>query len=149
MDAPALRNSVERWLIHADYRFTEVKDDVNHFTIVIKHAGSFGHRVEVFCPRQQNTVLVIGSLVPLGNSQNVRYLKLTDVQKKRFAKKIDDYCHSIRAISRTRMDDGRLIVGAYVVLDREESFNQQDFTDAVAAASDMGEKTAQFLLKTF
>ena len=149
MEPLRLRDNVERWLIHENYKFTEVKNEENHFTITIRHTGSFGNQIEVFSPKQQNSVLVIGSLVPLKNNQNARYLKLNDTQKENFAKKVDDYCYSLRAINRMRTEDGKLIVGAYAVLDNEEKFNQQDFTETLIQVAEMGDKVTQFLLKTF
>ena len=148
MEAARLRDSVERWLVHESYRFYQTENEENDFTLTVKHAGSFGNRIEVFSPRQQNVVLVVGSLVPLKNSQNARYQRLNHAQRASFAKRVDDYCHSIRAISRTRMEDGKPVFGVYVVLDDEERFNQNDFSEAMIRVAEMGDMVSRFLVKT-
>ncbi len=149
MEISRLQNNVERWLVHESYKFSNLKNDANHFTIAIKQTGSTMDGVEIFCPRQQNTVLVIGASIFLKNNQNSRYLKLNDTQKKNFEKRIEDYCYSIKAIGNIQHTDGKLAVGAYIVLDDESSFNQHDFADALDQVSEMGDKIDRFLLKTF
>ncbi len=149
MKAARLRDSVERWLVHESYRFSQIQNDGNNFTLTVKHAGSFGNQIEVFSPRRQNVVLVVGSLVPLANRQNARYQKLNHAQRESIARKIGDYCHSIRAINRMMLEDGKMTVGAYAVLDDEEKLNQHDFADTMIRVAKMGDRMARFLLKTF
>lgn len=148
MDVSRLQDHVERWLIHENYKFSNLKDD-NVFTISIKHGGGFGNQIKVFQPPQLPTVLVLGSLVPLKNNQNARYLQLNDTQKQNFAKKVEDYCQTIKAINKMSLEDGKLVVGVFVVIDKEERFNQQDFIETMATVAEMGDKVNQFLLKTF
>ena len=42
-----LRDNVERWLIHENYRFKNVKNDENSFCLRIKDVGSFGIPIEI------------------------------------------------------------------------------------------------------
>ena len=48
MDPARLQRDVERWLTHESYRFSHRENDRNVFTVLIRHAGSFGHQIEVF-----------------------------------------------------------------------------------------------------
>ena len=149
MDPPVLRDGVERWLVHESYRFSYLKTVENHFTIRIKQSDSFAGQMEVFCPIQQTTALVIGIQIPLKNTQNARYRKLNRAQKKVFVEKIEGYCRSIRAISRMSKNNGVLTVGIYAVLDDKERFNQHDFSNTLNRVAEMGDQVARFLIKTF
>ena len=46
--ANRLRNSVERWLIHENYKFANKKNEDATFCIVIKNLSAFGIPVEIF-----------------------------------------------------------------------------------------------------
>ena len=46
-------------------------------------------------------------------------------------------------------EDGKQKIGVYVILDDKIDINQQTLFDAVNRVSEMHEKTARFLLKTF
>ena len=143
------KNSVERWLIHENYKFSDIKNKENNFQIGIRHAGSFGMPIEIFQPKNQPNVLVIGGKIPLKNRQNFRYLNLNDKEKENFEKKAADYCNSIHAIPKFFDENGKKVVGVYVVLDDESKFNQQDFANAIQQVIEMSEKTTQYLMKTF
>ncbi len=143
------RISVERWLIHENYKFSDIKNEENNFQIVIKHTGSFGTPIEIFQPKNQPNVLVVGGKIPLKNRQNARYLNLNEIEKGNFEKKVGDFCNSIQAIHKFLDEDGKKIVGVYVVLDDEKKFNQQDFANVIQQVIEMCEKTNQFLMKTF
>jgi len=144
-----IRDNVERWLIHENYSFKGVQSEDDDFKVAIKHVGSFGNSVEIFQPKNQHNVMVVGSKIPLKNNQNARYLKLNEVERTKFEKKIVDFCYSIKAIHRMSEENGKKVVGVFVVLDKEEQFNQQTFHEVIQNVTEMSDKTAQFLIKAF
>ena len=146
---PNIRDSVERWLIHENFKFSEIQNEENIFHINIKHSGAFGTSIEIFQPKKQANVLVLGGKIPLRNNQNARYLKLNDMEKANFEKKVGDFCYSIQAIHKFLEENGKKIIGVYVVIEDEAKFNQQDFTNAIQKVTEMSERTTQYLLKTF
>ncbi len=144
-----MRDNVERWLIHESHAFEFVKNPENSFHILVKHAGQAGVPVEIFEPKKQPGIIVVGSKVIMKNNQIVRYLGYTPEEKERFEKKVADYCYSIQAIHKMLEEDGKQKIGVYVVLDDKVDINQQTLFDAVNRVSEMNEKTSRFLLKTF
>ncbi|MGY5149130.1 MAG: DUF2299 family protein [Candidatus Nitrosopumilus sp. bin_68KS] len=149
MSALRLRDSVERWLIHEGLSFEEIKNPENSFQILVKHAGQTGIPIEIFEPKGQPGILVIGAKVIMKNNQIVRYLGFNQQEKENFEKKVTDYCHSIQAINKNITEDGKQKIGVYVVLDDKENINQQTVFDAIESVSEKHEKTSRFLLKTF
>ncbi len=149
MSASRLRDSVERWLIHEGLSFEEVKNPENSFQILVKHAGQTGIPIEIFEPKGQPGILVIGAKVIMKNNQIVRYLGFNEQEKENFEKKVADYCYSIHAINKIITEDGKQKIGVYVVLDDKENINQQTVFDAIESVSEKHEKTSRFLLKTF
>ena len=149
MSSNRMRDSVERWLIHESHSFEFVKDPENVFHILVKHAGKTGVPIEVFEPKKQPGVIVVGSKVDMKNNQIARYLGFSPEEKERFEKKIGDYCYSLQAINKMIEEDGKQKIGVYVILDDKIDINQQTLFDAVDRVSEMHEKTARFLLKTF
>jgi len=141
--------SVERWLIHENYKFSKIKNEENNFHLKIKYSSTFGTPIEVFQPKKQPNILVLGGKISLKDRQNARYLNLNDVEKENFEKKVGDFCDSIHAIHKSLEENGKKIIGVYVVLDDETKFNQQDFTNSIQRVMEMSEKTTQFLMKTF
>ncbi len=148
-NANRLCNNVERWLIHENYSFKNVKDENNNFTIRVNDVGSFRIPIEIFEPKKQSGVLVLGGKVYLKNRQTGRYLKLTDSERQKFQNSVKGYCDSIRAVSKIFKEDGKVVVGVYLVLDKIENFNQQIVLDALGQVTEMSEKTNQFIMKTF
>ncbi len=148
-NANRLCNNVERWLIHENYSFKNVKDENNNFTIRVNDVGSFRIPIEIFEPKKQSGVLVLGGKVYLKNRQTGRYLKLTDSERQKFQNSVKEYCDSIRAVSKIFKEDGKVVVGVYLVLDKIENFNQQIVLDALGQVTEMSEKTNQFIMKTF
>ncbi len=144
-----MRDNVERWLIHEGLKFEETKNPDNVFQILVKHAGPAGVPVEIFEPKAQQGILVIGSKINMKNNQISRYLGFSEEEKTKFEKKVADYCYTLQAINKNTTEDGKRKIGVYVVLDKEESINQQGLFDAMDRVSEMHEKTARFLLKTF
>ena len=144
-----LRDSVERWLIHENYRFKDVKSDENTFCIRVKDVGSFGIPIEIFEPKKQLGVLVIGAKVFFKNRQTARYNNLTESEREKFHNSVKDYCNSIQAIHKIFKEDGKVVIGVYVVLDKVDRFTQDLVLNSIGTVIEMGEKTNQFIFKTF
>ena len=144
-----LHESVERWLIQENYSFNETKTKEDNFKVIIKNADGFGNNLEIFEPKQQANILVIGVKIPLKSKQMIRYLKLNQNEKENFEKKITDFCYSIKAINKFFDEDGMKKVGVYIVLDKKEQLNQPNFMITLTKIIEVSEKTAQFLYKTF
>ena len=149
MSASRMRDNVERWLIHEGLSFEEIKNPENSFQILVKHAGQYGIPAEIFEPKAQSGILVIGAKVIMKNNQIARYLGFSNEEKERFKERVSDYCNSIHAISKIITEDGKQKIGVFVVLDDKENINQQTVFDAMDRVSEMHEKTARFLMKTF
>ena len=143
-----LHDSVERWLVQENYSFNETKTEDN-FKIIIKNADAFSNNLEIFEPKQQASVLVIGVKIPLKSKQMIRYLKLNQKEKENFEKKITDFCYSIKTINKFFDEDGMKKVGVYIVLDKKEHLNQPNFMITLTKIIEVSEKTAQFLYKSF
>ena len=144
----SMQNAVERWLTHGSYKFRQIRMDGAFFCSVIRHLGGFGNPVHIFEPTDQPGVLIIGSKVPLKNMQNFRYLKYTEHEQEKFHGKIKDFSQSIRAVHKIHTEDGKMIIGAYVVLDKKDQINGDSFLVAVNDAAEMGDKMSQFLTKS-
>ena len=144
-----LHEDVQRWLIQENYSFNEAKTEEDNFKIIIKNADAFGNNLEIFEPKQQANILVIGIKVPLKNNQMMRFLKFTGNEKENFEKKITDFCYSIKAINKFFDEDGKKKVGVYIVLDKKEQLNQPSFTKTLTKIIEMSDKTTQFLYKAF
>ena len=149
MSVSRMRDNIERWLIHEGLSFEEVKNTENSFQILVKHAGQYGIPVEIFEPKAQSGVIVLGAKAIMKNNQIARYLGFNEEEKERFAKKVSDFCNSIHAISKIITEDGKQKIGVYFVLDDKENINQQTIFDAMDRVSEMHEKTSRFLMKTF
>jgi hypothetical protein len=144
-----MRDNVERWLIHESMSFEGVKSTENSFQVIVKHAGPYGIPMDIFEPKAQQGILVIGAKIPLKNNQIIRYRGFNEEEKAKFANKILEFCNSIEAISKIIVEDGKQKVSVFVVLDDKENINQQTMFDAIDRVSDKHEKTSRFLLKTF
>jgi hypothetical protein len=144
-----MRDNVERWVIHEGLSFEEVKNPENNFQILVKHAGQSGIPVDVFEPKGQPGILVIGAKVVMKNNQIARYLGFSPEEKEKFEKKVSDFCYSIQVINKILTEDGKQKVGVYVVLDDKENINQQTMLEAIDSVSEKYDKTSRFLLKTF
>jgi len=143
-----LHDSVERWLVQDGYPVTETKTEDN-FKIIIKNIDAFGNDLEIFEPKQQAGVLVIGVKIPLKAKQMIRYRILNQKEQENFEKKMTDFCYSIQAISKFFDEDGMKKVGVYIVLDKKEQLNQPSFMTTLTKIIEVSEKTAQFLYKSF
>ena len=144
-----MRDSVERWVIHEGLSFGEVKNPENNFQILLKHAGPYGIPIDVFEPKKQLGIIVIGAKVIMKNNQIARYLGFNTQEKERFEKKVGDFCYSIQVINKIITEDGKQKVGIYVVMDDKENINQQTMFEAIDSVSEKYDKVSRFLLKTF
>ena len=144
-----MRDNVERWLIHESLSFNSVKSEENSFQILVKHAGQYGIPVDIFEPKSQLGILVVGAKVEMKNNQIIRYRGFTEEENSKFSDKLSDFCNSIEAISKIITEDGKQKIAVYVVLDDKENINQQAMLDAIDSLSEKHERTARFLLKTF
>ena len=81
-----LHDSVERWLVQDGYSIIETKTEDN-FKIIIKNIDAFSNNLEIFEPKQQTGVLVIGVKIPLKGKQMVRYRQLNQKEKENLRKK--------------------------------------------------------------
>jgi hypothetical protein len=149
MSSSKMRDNVERWLIHEGHSFEMIKNPESNFHILVKHAGPYGIPIEIFEPKTQLGVVVIGAKAVMKDNQIARYLGFSDDEKTRFKNKVEDFCNSIQAINRIIVEDGRQKIGIFVVLDDRENINQQSVFDAISRVSEMHEKTSRFLMKTF
>ncbi|MCV0430003.1 DUF2299 family protein [Nitrosopumilus sp.] len=149
MSTTRMRDNVERWVIHESLSFEEIKNPENSFHIIIKHAGPYGIPVEIFEPKGQPGILVVGAKVVMKNNQIARYLGFNPEEKEKFEKKVGEFCYSIQAINKIITEDGKQKIGVYVVLDDKENINQQTMFEAIDSVSEKYDKTARFLLKTF
>ena len=143
-----LRDSVERWLVQEGYSFIETKTEDN-FKIIVKNIDAFSNDLEIYEPKQQAGVLVIGVKIPLKGKQMMRYNQLNEKEKENFEKKMTDFCYSIQAINKFFDEDGMKKVGVYIVLDKKEQLNQPNFIATLPKIIEISEKTAQFLFKSF
>jgi len=143
-----LHDSVERWLVQEGYSIIETKTEDN-FKIIIKNIDAFSNNLEIFAPKEQANVLVIGVKIPLKSKQMMRYRILNQKEQENFEKKMTDFCYSIQAVSKFFDEDGMKKVGVYIVLDKKEQLNQPSFIATLTKIIEVSEKTAQFLYKSF
>ena len=144
-----LRDNVERWLIHENYQFSNIKSEDSNFRILIKNTDGLGNNTEVFQPKNQENIIVIGIKIALKTKQLIRFRELNETEQEQFKQKIDDFCYSIKAIHKFLDENGKKIVGIYIVLDKQEQLNQQFFTKTLQEITEMSEKTNRFLIKRF
>jgi len=142
-----LRDNVERWLVHENYEFEQIKSDDALFKILIKNSDGLGNDTEVFEPKDQENILVIGIKIALKTKQQIRFRELTDAEQENYKKKIDDFCYSIKAVHKFLDEDGKKTVGVYIVLDKQEQLNQPSFFKTLQEITEMSEKTNRFLIK--
>ena len=142
-----LRDNVERWLVHENYGFEEAKSNDTAFKILIKNSDGLGNDTEVFTPKDQEDILVIGIKISLKTKQQIRFRELNETEQENFKQKIDDFCYSIKAIHKFLDEDGKKRVGIYIVLDKQEQLNQPAFFKTLQEITEMSEKTNRFLIK--
>ena len=144
-----LRDNVERWLIHENYDFKQGKSEDTTFKIIINNSDGLGNNTEVFEPKNQEDVLVIGIKIEMKTKQLIRFRELNEEEQENFKKKVDDFCYSIKTVGKFLDEDGKKKVGVYIILDKQEQLNQPSFFKALEGIIEMSEKTNRFLIKTF
>lgn len=149
MGISKIQDSVERWIIHEDLTFKYVNNPENIFQILITHAGVQGIPIDVFEPKKQPGILVVGAKVIMKNNHIARYLGFNKEERAKFEKKVSDFCYSIQAINKVITEDGKQKIAVYIVLDDKENINQNTLFEAIDSVSEKYEQTYRFLLKTF
>jgi len=146
---PGLRDSVERWLIHENYSFKSSNSDDTSFKILIKNGDGLGNNIEVFEPKGQENILVIGVKLSFHHKLIRRFLELNETEQEKIKNKIADFCYSIKAVHKFLDESGKKMVGIYIILDKSEQFNQPFFIKTLQEIVEMSEKTNRFLIKAF
>ena len=144
-----LGDNVERWLIHENYSFKLSETEDTLFKILIKNGDGLGNNIEVFEPKGQENILVIGVKVSFHHKLIRRFLELNENEKEQIKSKIDDFCYSIKAVHKFLDENGKKMVGIYIVLDKPEQLNQSFFSKTLEEITEMSEKTNQFLIRSF
>ena len=144
-----LRDSVERWLIHENYSFKLSNSNDTSFKILIKNGDGLGNNIEVFEPKGQENILVIGVKVSFHHKLIRRFLELNETEQEKIKTKIADFCYSIKAVHKFLDENGKKMVGIYIVLDKPEQLNQPFFITTLQEIVEMSEKTNRFLIKAF
>ena len=144
-----LHDSVERWLIHENYPMKKIQSDDDTFKFIIKNGDGLGNNIEIFEPKQQEGILVVGVKVELKTKLITRFLELNETEQEKIKTKIADFCYSIKAIHKFLDEDGKKKAGVYIVLDKPEQLNQAFFMKTLENIVTMSEQTNRFLIKTF
>ena len=144
-----LKDSVERWLIHENYPFKLSDTDDASFKMLIKNGDGLGNNIEVFEPKDQENILVIGVKVSFHHKLIRRFLELNETEQEKIKTKIADFCYSIKAVHKFLDENGKKMVGVYIVLDKPEQLNQAFFIKTLEEIIEMSEKTNRFLIKAF
>jgi len=144
-----LRDNVERWLIHENYSFKLSDSDDTSFKILIRNGDGLGNNIEVFEPKDQENVLVAGVKVSFHHKLIRRFLELNEIEQEKIKTKIVDFCYSIKAVHKFLDENGKKMVGIYIVLDKPEQLNQSFFIKTLQEIIEMSEKTNRFLIKAF
>ena len=82
-----LRDSVERWLTHENYSFKLSNSDDTSFKILIKNGDGLGNNIEVFEPKGQENILVIGVKVSFHHKLIRRFLELNETEQEKIKPK--------------------------------------------------------------
>ena len=146
---PNLNDNVERWLIHENYSFKKSESDDSNFKFLINNGDGLGNNIEIFEPKQQEGILVIGVKVELKTKLITRFLELNETEQEKIKTKIADFCYSIKAIHKFLDEDGKKKAGIYIVLDKQEQLNQEFFMKTLENIIEMSEQTNRFLIKAF
>ena len=144
-----LRDNVERWLIHENYSFKLSNGNDTSFKMLIKNGDGLGNNIEVFEPREQEKILVIGVKVSFHHKLIRRFLELNESEQETIKTKITDFCYSIKAVHKFLDENLKKMVGVYIVLDKPEQLNQPFFIKTLQEIIEMSEKTNRFLIKAF
>ena len=103
----------------------------------------------MFEPKEQENILVIGVKVSFHHKLIRRFLELNETEQEKIKTKIADFCYSIKAVHKFLDENGKKMVGVYIVLDKPEQLNQPFFIKTLQEIIEMSEKTNRFLIKPF
>ncbi len=146
---PSLKDNVERWLTHENYSFKKIESSESNFKFLINNGDALGNNIEIFEPKQQENILVVGIKVEFKTKLIRRFLELNENEQEKIKSKIADFCYSIKAVHKFLDEDGKKKVGVYIVLDKQEQLNQPFFMETLENVIEMSEKTNRFLIKSF
>ena len=144
-----LDDNVERWLIHENYPMSKIQSNDDTFKFIIKNGDGLGNNIEIFEPKQQEGILIVGVKVGLKTKLITRFLELNEEEQEKLKTKIADFCYSIKAVHKFIDEDGKKKAGIYIVLDKQEQLNQAFFMKTLESIIEMSEQTNRFLIKTF
>ena len=144
-----LRDNVERWLIHENYSFKLSNGNDTSFKMLIKNGDGLGNNIEEFEPKGQENILVTGVKVSFHHKLIRRFLELNETEQEKIKTKIADFCYSIKAVHKFLDENGKKMVGVYIVLDKPEQLNQPFFIKTLQEITEMSERTNRFLIKAF
>ena len=127
----------------------KTQSDVDTFKFIIKNGDGLGNNIEIFEPKQQEGILIVGVKVELKTKLITRFLELNETEQEKLKTKIADFCYSIKAVHKFLDEDGKKKAGIYIVLDKPEQLNQAFFMKTLEDIIAMSEQTNRFLIKTF
>jgi len=127
----------------------KTQSDVDTFKFIIKNGDGLGNNIEIFEPKQQEGILIVGVKVELKTKLITRFLELNETEQEKLKTKIADFCYSIKAVHKFLDEDGKKKAGVYIVLDKPEQLNQAFFMKTLEDIIAMSEQTNRFLIKTF
>ena len=67
----------------------------------------------------------------------------------KFKNSVKNFCDSIQTVHKIFREDGKVVLGIYVVLDKVEKFTQDVVLNSLDQVIEKSEKTSQFIGKTF
>jgi hypothetical protein len=103
----------------------------------------------VFEPKDQENILVVGVKVSFHHKLIRRFLELNEEEREKIKTKMADFCYSIKAVHKFVDENGKKMVGVYIILDKPEQLNQPFFIKTLQEIVEMSEKTNRFLIKSF
>ena len=127
----------------------KIQSDDDTFKFIIKNGDGLGNNIEIFEPKQQEGILVVGVKVELKTKLITRFLELNETEQEKIKTKIADFCYSIKAIHKFLDEDGKKKAGIYIVLDKQKQLNQEFFMKTLENIIEMSEQTNRFLIKAF
>ena len=148
--ATNIQNNIERWLVHEGLKFKYQKHDTSAtFKVVISGPPDVQDiDTEVFEPASQQGVIVVGKKCLFSTARNQRFLTLTKSEQQRVQDRISEYCNSIGAVHRFLIDNGRHMVGVYVVIDSQEMQNQSYFSESLKKVATMSDGVKEYMRRT-
>ena len=82
----------------------------------------------------------------IGSTNQINH---SNEEQQKIKTKIADFCYSIKAVHKFVDENGKKMVGVYIILDKPEQLNQPFFIKTLQDIIEMSEKTNRFLIKAF